>query len=283
MGAVGTTVEWTFTGPDSKGYYYIGNPGGAHNLNGTGTAPSITFNTVSSATQNNNTRWRLVKPYQPILIPAVAAPTNLTAIPGNQSVVVSWNTNSLYYSLYRSTTSGGPYTKIANTITNRTFTDNAVVNGVTYYYAVSGLNLLAEESSKSLETAAVPSIAAAWRTQWFGTTTNAGAAADNADPDGDQLVNILERAFNLNPNIVNTNGWPTGALDGTNFTMTYQRSLAATDLLLQALRSYDLLQWSTNGVTDAVLSNDGSNEVHGASVPLIDGSPQYLKLQVTAP
>ncbi len=40
----------------------------------------------------------------------------------------------------------------------------------------------------------------AWRFQNFGTITNTGNAADSFDPDHDGLLNLLERAFNLNPN-----------------------------------------------------------------------------------
>ena len=39
-----------------------------------------------------------------------------------------------------------------------------------------------------------------WRFQHFGIIPNTGIAADSADPDKDGLVNLLERAFNLNPN-----------------------------------------------------------------------------------
>ena len=39
----------------------------------------------------------------------------------------------------------------------------------------------------------------AWRYQYFQTTANSGNASDSADPDHDGLVNLLERAFNLNP------------------------------------------------------------------------------------
>ena len=40
----------------------------------------------------------------------------------------------------------------------------------------------------------------AWRFQNFGIITNTGNAADSFDPDHDGLLNLLERAFNLNPN-----------------------------------------------------------------------------------
>lgn len=39
-----------------------------------------------------------------------------------------------------------------------------------------------------------------WRFQNFGIITNTGTAADSEDPDKDGLTNLLERAFNLNPN-----------------------------------------------------------------------------------
>ncbi|MGL5016642.1 MAG: choice-of-anchor D domain-containing protein, partial [Luteolibacter sp.] len=39
-----------------------------------------------------------------------------------------------------------------------------------------------------------------WRFQNFGIITNTGIAADSKDPDKDSLINLLERAFNLNPN-----------------------------------------------------------------------------------
>ncbi|RYD46301.1 MAG: leucine-rich repeat domain-containing protein, partial [Verrucomicrobiaceae bacterium] len=48
----------------------------------------------------------------------------------------------------------------------------------------------------------------AWRSRHFGTTANSGTAADNADPDGDGVSNLVEFAFNTNPrngsNVIHT-------------------------------------------------------------------------------
>ena len=41
----------------------------------------------------------------------------------------------------------------------------------------------------------------AWRLAHFGTTENTGASADDADPDHDGLVNIIEYALGLDPNL----------------------------------------------------------------------------------
>jgi hypothetical protein len=281
VGTVGTAVEWTFNGPDSKGYYYINNVTGGHNLNGSGTAPSITFSAVSAATQNNNTRWRLVKPYQPVSITMATPPNSLSAMPGNQNVTLNWGGSGRFYNVYRSAAANGPYTRIATLLTTATFIDHAVANGTPYYYVVTGLNILAEESGYSTQATATPSIAAGWRQQWFGTPANSGNAADSADPDQDGIVNVLERAFNLNPTVADNDGKPVGSLDSNSFTLTYRKSVGATDLGFQVVWSYDLINWSTSDVTDILVSSDGITEVRAASVP-ISSLTLFLQLQVTA-
>lgn len=146
--STGSTVEWEFSGPDSSGYYFITNSAG-HSLNSSGMAPAITFNTTTSGTQNNNNRWRFVKPYQPVAVYLATPPINLAFIFTNQMIALNWSTdNNLYYNIYRSTTPGGPYSAINQVATNN-YTDISVQAGVTYYYVVTGLNILGEESAYS--------------------------------------------------------------------------------------------------------------------------------------
>lgn len=125
--------------------------------------------------------------------------------------------------------------------------------------------------------------AGAWRQQWFGTTANAGDAADTADPNHNGIINVLERAFNLNPIGVDTNGWPVANPPGSTFTLTYRKSVAAVDLGFQVVWSRDLMHWSTNQITDTLVSSDGATEIHAASLPLTAGTPLFLRLDVTAP
>jgi hypothetical protein len=157
-GTTGSQLEWNLGGPDGSGYYYISNQVAAHNLNGSGTAPAITFNLVSASTLSAATRWRCVKPYLPVAIPSAVAPTGVSATASNTSVSLQWagSANDRYYYLYRSTVPGGPYTRISSNLAVTSFVDNAVTNYVTYYYVVSGLNILAEESSFSAEVNAQP-------------------------------------------------------------------------------------------------------------------------------
>jgi hypothetical protein len=152
----GATVEWTFDGPDSSGYYFINNPNGNISLSGSGTAPAISFTAVVTGSPSDNTRWRFVKPYYPVSLAAVTAPTSLVAKAANRSVMLSWNGVAPRYNVYRSTTAGGPYTCIASDVKWNSFADNTALNGGTYYYVISSVNGLEIESTYSSEISASP-------------------------------------------------------------------------------------------------------------------------------
>jgi len=85
-----------------------------------------------------------------------AAPSGLTATPGNQQVKLTWNasTTASSYNVKRATTSGGPYTQVANT-TVTTDTDGSLTNGTTYYYVVSAVDANGE-SVNSAEAKGTP-------------------------------------------------------------------------------------------------------------------------------
>jgi len=156
-GTTGGTVEWVFTGPDSSGYYFISNPTGGHNLNGAGTAPAISFGTTTSTTQNNNTRWRLVKPYQAVtIITNLNVPIILSTAAGDQTATLNWGSSDRFYNVYKASNTGGPYTLIGSNLTATTYTDTAVTDGVPYFYVVTGLDILGEESGYSTEVSVQP-------------------------------------------------------------------------------------------------------------------------------
>lgn len=69
-------------------------------------------------------------------------PTNLVALGEQNQITLSWNEvqGASSYALKRSTTSGGTYSEIANSITSTSFIDTSVVNGITYYYIVTAIN-----------------------------------------------------------------------------------------------------------------------------------------------
>jgi fibronectin type 3 domain-containing protein len=86
-----------------------------------------------------------------------AAPTGLTATPGNARVTLNWNTSSgaTSYRVKRATVSGGPYSNIA-TNTTTTYTNTGLANGTTYFFVVSAANA-SGESANSSQVSATPS------------------------------------------------------------------------------------------------------------------------------
>ncbi|MEI8291498.1 MAG: immunoglobulin domain-containing protein [Verrucomicrobiota bacterium] len=89
---------------------------------------------------------------------APAAPTGLTASPGNAQVTLNWSASAgaTGYKVKRATVSGGPYTS-TNTASGVTFTNTGLVNGTTYYYVLSATNGFGE-GTNSAQVSATPLI-----------------------------------------------------------------------------------------------------------------------------
>jgi len=93
---------------------------------------------------------------------APAAPTALSANPGDETVTLNWNDNNEPdldgYNVYRSTTSGAPYGGPLNGSLRliSDYNDNDVNNGTTYYYVVTAVDTSSNESGCSNETSAAP-------------------------------------------------------------------------------------------------------------------------------
>ena len=121
------------TAPAGATYYYV-----VVAVNSFGTSPNS--NEVS------------VTPVAPL------PPTALTATGGNNAVLLTWTASAAttYYTVLRSPTTGGPYTKIntAN-VTTTTYTDTTAMNGATYYYVVTSTNNFGT-SGNSNEASATP-------------------------------------------------------------------------------------------------------------------------------
>ncbi|MGG1553286.1 fibronectin type III domain-containing protein [Paenibacillus ferrarius] len=84
-------------------------------------------------------------------------PSDLVAIGGESKVDLSWSpiNNASSYNIKRATTPSGPYTTIATSVTQTTYKDTTVTNGITYYYVATAVNA-AGESGNSNETSATP-------------------------------------------------------------------------------------------------------------------------------
>jgi O-glycosyl hydrolase/regulation of enolase protein 1 (concanavalin A-like superfamily) len=86
------------------------------------------------------------------------APGSLAATAGNTQVALSWPavSGASSYNLKSATTNGGPYTILAN-VTTTNYTHPGLINGTTYYYVVSALNI-AGESPNSVPASATPQV-----------------------------------------------------------------------------------------------------------------------------
>jgi hypothetical protein len=74
------------------------------------------------------------------------------------SVTLSWNVSSdaTSYNIYRGTVSGGSKTKVASGLTTTSWTDTDVTPGITYYYAMTGVNPYGESGYSSEISAVIP-------------------------------------------------------------------------------------------------------------------------------
>jgi len=90
-------------------------------------------------------------------------PTGLLASGGNGTVALNWNDNAENdldgYNVYRSTTSGSGYVKINGPlVSSSNYIDNTVTNGTTYYYVVTAVDIVSNESNNSIEDSATPGV-----------------------------------------------------------------------------------------------------------------------------
>jgi hypothetical protein len=119
-----------------------------------GTTYFYVVSAVNSAGESANSPEVSARPSAPVQAPP--APTGVVATAGNAQVSLTWaaSVTATSYNVKRSTTTGGPYTKISSpTATN--FTDTGLTNGTAYFYVVSALNS-AGESANSAQASATP-------------------------------------------------------------------------------------------------------------------------------
>ncbi|AHF94351.1 hypothetical protein OPIT5_13020 [Opitutaceae bacterium TAV5] len=99
-----------------------------------------------------------------------------------------------------------------------------------------------------------------WRQDQFGTTDNAGEAADSADPDGDGLPNLLEYALGLDPLLSDSAGAVTigKSTDSQRLALTFTR-IADPDLTYTVEATDDLV----SGQWIPVFTSTGAENVAG--------------------
>jgi hypothetical protein len=144
-----------------------------------------------------------------------STPTGLTATAGDAQVSLTWTASSgaTTYNVKRSTTSGGPYTQVANTtVTNDT--DASLTNGAKYYYVVSAVNA-AGESANSSEVSATPNVVPAAPTGLTATAGNAQVVLAWVATTGTDSYNVYRGTVAGGPYSKISSSSTTGSTDST--------------------------------------------------------------------
>lgn len=168
-----------------------------------------------------------------------AAPTALTATGGTSRIDLQWaaSPSAVSYNIKRSIESGESYEIIASGVTATSYTDVGLGLGNTYYYVVSAVNALGESSDSNEASATVLSASETWRQLHFGTTEDAGDAADAADPDQDGLANLIEFALGTLPDAHTAGAATLPTMADGRLTISFTRNTEAIDVVMTVLAS----------------------------------------------
>lgn len=138
-------------------------------------------------------------------LPPPAAPSNVTATPGNAGqTILGWNMvpGAVSYNVKRSTNSAGPYSTIANT-TFGYYTDATLANGTPYYYVVTATNSYGESTSSDPATvipAQPPPTISAVNNRTIGANSSTGPIALMVSGSGTLTVTGSSSVSSLIPN-----------------------------------------------------------------------------------
>ena len=153
-------------------------------------------------------------------------------------------------------------------------------NEAPFDISLSGVGLTAQES---------------WRQRHFGLEDIFGGGGiilfgeyeDHQDPDRDGIPNLLEFATGQHPLNSTTPAQSFTIGTGGECLYTYQRSKAAVaDGLIFAVQhnaTLDPAGWSSAGVTETILSDDGTLQTVQATIPAPTGGSCFTRLRVTRP
>ena len=155
-----------------------------------------------------------------------------------------------------------------------------------YTYRVYATDSTGATYLSQATTFTTPTVLQNWRQTFFGTIQGTNHAADNADPDGDGLPNLIEFATGKNPTTPNAAA-ATTSFSGGALEYTYTRSLDAlnsgTTFTVEWNDTLNPTQWSSTGVTEVILSDNGLIQQVKATLPASSTGRRFVRLNVLPP
>lgn len=133
-------------------------------------------------------------------------------------------------------------------------------------------------ATASVQITVLPQTLAAWRQLHYGKHENTGLAANDQDPDGDGIANLLEYAFQLDPTASSTQELPQAALVGENLEISFTPPSAVTDILWA-------VEWSPSLKADNwhSIPNIGSAPLHLYQIPTSGKDRAFIRIRVSEP
>ncbi|MBD5782476.1 RICIN domain-containing protein [Pelagicoccus sp. NFK12] len=210
-------------------------------------------------------------------------PTGLATTVMDDEIVLSWDSvpGATAYAVRRSESSDGPFVALASNLSSPVFVDTETSGKTKFYYEVAASNDAGSSLYSDVSFASLLSFAEEWRELHFGVTENAGEAADDADPDKDGIINLLERAFAGNPKRKEGDLAPYLDDSVAPLAIVYRRAVSAADLAFRVLESSDLSpEWAVAEGTSEVISEEGGVQWVRFVRRLEADEDLFLRLQV---
>lgn len=121
----------------------------------------------------------------------------------------------------------------------------------------------------------------AWQVATYGAdASDPLIAGPHACPMHDGVPNLLKYALGFDAEMPPQSCLPVVGIIGNSLTLTYTKVLSAIDLIYTVESSTDLLNWGTAGISEAILSDDGTTQRIRASVPVSGAPGKYIRLKV---
>ena len=287
----GTLVAWGSDSSGQLGDNSTTNESSAVTVNSSPLALGATFSGVFGGSSASHTLALVVAPQVPVVSTLAA-----TVIAGNSvtlnGTVNAWNNNATVAFDYGTTTAYGttlsaaPAIVTGGTSTAVSLALTGLASGTTYHFRVDGMNSTGTSNGSDLTFTTLPNALQNWRQTNFGTMANSGSTADAGDYDNDGIPNLIEWACNLSP--TTRNALPASVTaNGASFAYTYSRSTAAansgTSFIVEWSNTLAAGSWSSSGVVQTVLSDDGTTQQVKAVIPITTESAKFVHLSVTAP